>query len=186
MNLPATQNASAGMQDPLAQLRDIHLPSEISQWPLAAGWNILILLFITLTIATVFLTYRYWRASHYKREALKELNLIQQAFQNNSSDYLATAQALSNLLKRIALTLYPRSNIAPLHGNAWLTRLDEMSASHFFTEHEGQILGDTLFKKIPDIDDEQFPVYQSHLQASLDFSEQFIKQLKIKWVFRND
>lgn len=185
MNIPAIQNAS-GMQDPLEQLRDIHLPLEISQWPLAVGWNILILLFIALTITALFFIYRYWSESRYKREALNELALIQQAFQKNTSDYQSTAQALSNLLKRIALTLYPRSNIAPLHGKPWLTLLDQMSASHFFTEHEGQILGDTLFKKIPGANDEQFTVYQHRLQTSLDFTEHFIKQLKIKWVFKND
>ena len=40
--------------DPLAELRDIHLPPEIGWWPPAYGWWILITALLTLTIFAIF------------------------------------------------------------------------------------------------------------------------------------
>jgi len=189
MNLPSSQNPSGlnpAMQDPLAQLRDIHLPTDISQWPLAMGWNILILLIATLLITGAFLAFRYWGASRYKRETLKELQTIQLNYKNKTTDAQESARALSNLLKRFALSLYPRSKIAPLYGKQWLVFLDELSQSHFFSTQEGQILGDELFKKSLAENVEQTKKHQSQVEKTLEFSAQFIAQHNVKWGFGRD
>ncbi len=69
-------NSAALQQDPLAQLRDIHLPEAISWWPPAYGWWLLAIgLFIVLSIGS-FLLYRFWVKRHYRRLALKQLNTI--------------------------------------------------------------------------------------------------------------
>jgi hypothetical protein len=189
MNLPSSQNPQGlnqTMQDPLAQLRDIHLPEEISQWPLALGWNMLIVLLLALIICGCFFGYRYWRASRYKREALKKLHGIQNDYKNRTINAQETAQALSDLYRRIALSLYPREKIAPLHGIEWLEFLNNMSKSHFFTQQEGQVLSDALFKKITDPQDEQAKNLQTQVESSLEFGEQFIRSLKVKWGFKHD
>ena len=62
--------------DPLAQLRDIHLPPPISWWPLAPGWWILI---FAGTFASIWLTktlVQTYRSNLYRRQALKKLGLI--------------------------------------------------------------------------------------------------------------
>ena len=44
-------------QDPLAQLRDIHLPEAISVWPPAPGWWVLFIGIIALLATLAY----YWR-----------------------------------------------------------------------------------------------------------------------------
>ena len=60
-------------QDPLAQLRDIHLPDPVGFWPLAPGWWILgLLILILLGVALRFLIKRY-RNNRYRKQALSKL-----------------------------------------------------------------------------------------------------------------
>lgn len=48
--------------DPLAQLRDIHLPEPIGWWPLAIGWYILIAL--ALFLASIIAHWLYKKHRH--------------------------------------------------------------------------------------------------------------------------
>ena len=62
--------------DPLAELRDIHLPPEIGWWPPAYGWWILITALLTLTIFAIFFLVKQHRSNLYKRQALRELHAL--------------------------------------------------------------------------------------------------------------
>ena len=70
-----THNAS----NPLAELKDIHLPEAISFWPPAAGvwWLVAVAIF---TIALLALGYRWWRKKNaYRQAAQQELQQLQAA-----------------------------------------------------------------------------------------------------------
>lgn len=95
-------------------LKDIHLPAEISAWPPAPGWWLLAVLIIGLLVLAV----RWWkrRQRHPVTLALRELKIIENGDQCSNADQ---ALALSRLLRRTALSLYPREQVASLTGDAW-------------------------------------------------------------------
>lgn len=109
--------------DPLAQLRDIHLPDPVSIWPLALGWWALIVIIIFFAVAlTVWLVKRS-RQQRYRKTAEA---LIEQAWQQfeNDSDSSAYLTQLIYILRRTAITAYAKSGVQQLHGENWLRFLD--------------------------------------------------------------
>lgn len=108
----------------LAQLKDIHLPADVSWWPLAPGWYVLLVLMIVLVFfSAVF--YWHWRNQRLsKKQALKILSAYQEQYQNGQNPQLVCAQ-ISELLKRVALVYFPRHQVASLTGDAWVAFLDE-------------------------------------------------------------
>lgn len=91
----------------LNRLHDIILPSAVSWWPLAPGWYLLIFL---LLVVIAFFCYRFWKmrqANAYRRAALQELA--------NKND----ASSIAELLRRTALAVVPRSEIAEKTGSSW-------------------------------------------------------------------
>ena len=80
-------------QDPLAQLQPLREPELISWWPLAPGWWLLCgLLFLLLLSLTWWLLRRY-RANAYRRQALRQLDQLQESFRldGDSMNTLAAA-----------------------------------------------------------------------------------------------
>lgn len=110
-------------QDPLAQLRDIHLPQSVSWWPPAPGWWLLaLLLLVGLAIAARWLWLRYQRSA-YRRTGAAELEQLFASWQN-SADTSAFLQQLNALLKRIALYSFPGADVASMNGTRWTDFLD--------------------------------------------------------------
>ena len=103
-------------------LRDIHLPDPLSWWPPAPGWWGLLVLALLLAL----LSYLMWRFKQRRRVKQASRKGREQLF----SDYHSRADSqllvhkLSLLLRRIALSHYPRSEVAGLVGEAWLLFLD--------------------------------------------------------------
>ena len=107
--------------NPLEQLKDIHLPPDVSIWPLAWSWWVLI--FLTITLIS-WLIYRF-KKNAVKRMALKQLSAI-----NEDNPYFA-AQQINRLLKTLAIQCYGQS-CAPLSGEKWLIFLDEKMKKPLF------------------------------------------------------
>jgi hypothetical protein len=110
--------------DPLAQLRDIHLPEAIGIWPPAPGWWLL------LTFGIVLLAWLYCnlrarrRASAYRRNAKKLLTNYWLQLQAGG-DQKIYLENLLIVLRRTALSFAP--NAASLTGESWLVFLDNHS-----------------------------------------------------------
>jgi hypothetical protein len=122
----------------LAQLRDIHLPSPIGWWPLAPGWYVLALLvLITLATTAYFLT-RHYIKNRAKRQALKLLDTYREQYQQER--HQLSAARVSELLKRVALVYFPRSNVASLQGEAWITFLTDSSKGLDFEKVRAELL----------------------------------------------
>ena len=62
--------------DPLAQLRDIHLPADISWWALAPGWWALIIMLGLMVGWAISKAFKRYRANLYRRQALQRPLLI--------------------------------------------------------------------------------------------------------------
>lgn len=110
--------------DPLAQLKDIHLPTPIGWWPLAPGWYILLALVLFLTIVLAYAVYQRHRNALAKKQALLLLNSYQKQYEQEQNG-AQTSAYISELLRRVALVYYPREQVASLHGEEWLKFLNE-------------------------------------------------------------
>lgn len=144
--------ADAPMQDPLADLRDIHLPPNIEAWPPAPGWWILAAAIILLVIYACWYAYRTWQKSAYRREASRQLR---QLFETHQHDQQAFLLDYNTLLKRVALTTFPRDNVANLTGEAWVAFLDQTGKTREFTMGPGQVLIDGQYAPVTTVDIER-------------------------------
>ncbi len=99
-------------------------PPAIAWLPQTPGWSVVgvWLLVIFLIVLGKVLVHR--KRNAYRRAALQALQQIAQA-QNDSR---ACATAIAGLLKRTALAVYPREQVAPLFGDAWAQFLCETTS----------------------------------------------------------
>jgi hypothetical protein len=107
------------MRAPLDNLHDFYQPEPPSWRPQTIGW------YVVFTIAALLLLWLAvhlilrWRENRYRREALSELASVE-------------ATQLSVLLKRTALSAWPRKEVASLSGPAWLRFLDSSAKKPLF------------------------------------------------------
>lgn len=102
----------AGMAS-LDDLYDIVEPGPVSWWPLAPGWWILLFVGGSAALLLLVRWLKHRRKNAYRRAALAELGRAESA-----SDVAA-------ILRRTALSAYPRKCIASLHGQNWMDWLEE-------------------------------------------------------------
>lgn len=148
-------------QDPLTQLRDIHIPDPISWWPPAPGWWVLGLLIITLLIATTIYLCRYHAGRAYRRDAIRELKSLHIAWQQNKDDQYFVQQT-QLILRRTALSAFPREDIASLSGENWVAWLG-CSGVKGINSGDFSCLGNELYTSKPIGTDIQ-NLYQKALQ----------------------
>lgn len=136
--------------DPLAELKDIHLPPPISAWPPAPGWWVLAALFLLALIAGIALWLRHRRRTAYRRAALRALDQLHNDWQQQHND-MQTLHAINQLLKRTALAAYPRTEVAALGGDAWLDFLDRQLRQPTFADPQLRDFG-ALYRASVDLE----------------------------------
>ena len=117
----------------LQNLNDIVLPAAVSWWPPASGWYFL---FGLLLIALTWFGYRSlqrWSNNRYRRAALRELQSLAERI-HDAEGRDASLRQIPVLLKRTALSVYPRSQVASLAGKDWFDFLNSTVKSPAFTE----------------------------------------------------
>lgn len=143
------------LSDPLAQLKDIHLPAEIGLWPPAWGWWLLVLFIIGSTATILFLLRRHKSRNAYRATALKELdNLQRELNENQAADYL---QGLSIILRRTAITGCGKHFNPSINGQEWLEWLDSCchQTKQQFSQGIGTVLLHGRYQKSPEFDRSQ-------------------------------
>lgn len=131
-------------------LKDWHYPEAITWWPIAPGWWMLFCLAVFLLAAWFYLRWRRLRPS-VKKIARKELASLRTDPDLSASDRI---RKLSILIRRIALSVYPRSEAAKLTGVEWLRFLDQGLADRAFSEGAGKILIDAPYRKTAEFEQE--------------------------------
>ena len=126
--------------DPLAQLRDIHLPPPVSWWPPAPGWWGLALVLLALIGGLIW----WWRRRPKSNQAVgqsarAELARIEERFKQ-TGDAAQLAAELSILLRRVALSQDDPARVAALTGEAWLAYLDQTGGGEGFRHGPGRVL----------------------------------------------
>ena len=134
------------VDNPLVNLKDIHLPPPVSFWPPAPGWWILAVLLISSLFFGGVWFYRRHKKRKPKTEALRILKDLQILYQN-SKDEVVSLRNLSNLLRRTALTFYDNDEVASLQGSSWLEFLDETGKTKEFSQGAGKVLGNEIFQQ---------------------------------------
>jgi hypothetical protein len=123
----------------LNRLHDIILPAPAPWWPPAPGWYWVLGFLLVLLLVLVLRFFLHWQRNRYRREALKELAGYESAPQD-PKERSGAVTALAELLKRTALSAWPREEVASLTGTPWLEFLDQTAKMKFFSEDAGAVL----------------------------------------------
>ncbi|PSW21788.1 DUF4381 domain-containing protein [Photobacterium sanctipauli] len=100
---------------PLLPLADLHLPEAPGVWPLAWGWWAVIILGLVIAAFVLVRIRKANAANKARKEALNQLKQLKQAGSFNQ---------LNLLLRQVAMSYYPRQDVAGLTGTQWLAFLD--------------------------------------------------------------
>ncbi len=139
----------------LEKLHEILLPDPVSWMPQTVGWYAVLGLIVVLAGCWVYGRFRRIRKNRYRRFALAELEVIEQDLQQPEKRARALAE-IPVLVKRTALAAFPRSEVAGLSGEKWLTFLDKTLAGKGFTGNVGRLLPELAYapgpriSKVPD------------------------------------
>ncbi|MBL0710117.1 MAG: DUF4381 domain-containing protein [Colwellia sp.] len=140
----AASPASTGLA-----LKDIHLPEQISDFPIAYGWWILVTLLITMTALIIIKTIKVSKQNKVKKQALKHLNS-----KSNISDNDIIA-----LLKWAAMHYFSRVELAKLYGDS----LQQFFLSKLATKYQ---------QRFTDLSKEAFEnQYQAKITSSDNFQQ---------------
>lgn len=135
-------------------LRDIHLPEPISWWPLAPGWWLLLI----VVFFTVAAGYWWWRKTADSRQrrrveqfAGRELDRIEAAYLA-SRDQSQLLGSLSILVRRVAMSLNSRRQVAGLCGGEWTEWLKRSTPQHGLDEQTLEQLVEGPYRKDTTVD----------------------------------
>ncbi|MGQ9427404.1 DUF4381 domain-containing protein [Gilvimarinus sp. F26214L] len=110
-------------QDPLAQLRDIHVPEPLGWWPPAPGWWLLAILLLAGIALGLYLWQRRKRANAYRRVAHAAVENAWIRLQQDG-DTQAYAGEVNQVLRRAARVAFPGEPVNAMQGVDWLEFLD--------------------------------------------------------------
>ena len=132
--------------NPLENLRDIHLPGEVSAWPPAPGWWILALVILILVAFIIRYIWQRHQQKHILRISLNHLTKLTDNYQKHN-DPQKLVKSYSSLLRRIALARFSRQNVAGLTGDTWLNFLDNSAHKAIFNSDIGRLLLNAPYQK---------------------------------------
>lgn len=137
----------AATSDPasLSNLQDIVMPSAVSWWPLAPGWYAIGSLLLLLALWAALRGLRRYRRNAYRRQALRELHALGSAGAGSKAPARVLAD-IAELLRRAALSAYPRRQVVGLTGQAWLSFLDETGGGDAFSRDPGRLLVSAVYR----------------------------------------
>ena len=115
-------------QDPLAQLNDIIAPSAPNWFPPAPIYWVLLL----LVIVSVYGGYCFLKKLYLQRQLPQEQLRTLLKLEQENVDFIV----LNQLLKGCALSYFPRSDVASLHGEQWFDFLQKHSDFPIFNNKQ--------------------------------------------------
>lgn len=130
--MATAQAAAASAPDAAAravldQLHPLLLPAPPSWLPQTPAWGVLAVLVVLALAVLLWRGLRRWHANRHRRHALAELRRLRSELNAGTvppARRLQAARQLPELVRRLALAHAPRSEVAPLQGEAWSAWLD--------------------------------------------------------------
>ncbi len=129
----------------LSGLRDVILPATPSFWPPAVGWWLSALLLSGLAVAGIWLVRR-------KSKSRLRNAVAAQVDQISNQAPAEAVRELSVLMRKVALTAFPRSQVAALTQDDWLVFLDRSGRTDQFTQGIGKSLAEAPYAPQPQVD----------------------------------
>jgi len=149
----------------LQNLHDIVVPGPVAWWPPAPGWYVVLAFAAAVLLVFSWKGWRHWRRNRYRGEALRELARIRQG---GPAGDLRKAPVL---LKRAALSAWPRETVAGLVGSDWYRFLDASADTDRFRSGAGALLDRLAYAT--DVE----PALSEHEAAAvLDAAEVWLKR----------
>ena len=108
----------------LERLHDVVLPAPVPWWPLAPGWYVVGALFLIMVGMGAWRAWRRWRTQAYRRAALAELRDWEASRGGAETLTAKDVEQLAALLRRTALSVLPREQVAGLTDFAWIAVLN--------------------------------------------------------------
>jgi len=121
------------------RLHDLVAPPPTPWWPPAPGWYWVIGFAVAAAIVLALRAFIRWQHNRYRREALAELASYETALTDPAQRTVALA-SIAELLKRTALTAWPRAEVAALTGAPWLDFLVRTGGEAKFEPAAGELL----------------------------------------------
>ena len=122
----------------ISDLNDIHLPEQVSWWPMAIGWWFIVAISVLVIIATIYYC-RYWlNTGRFKKTALQELEAIIDTAEDDH-DYL---RLCSSIIRRLSITLDKDNRAVNAHGRQWQQLL-----STYMPESQATLLAVSRYQK---------------------------------------
>jgi hypothetical protein len=149
------------MNNPLAELKDIHVPTSLGWWPPAYGWWLLAFTLLGLIVLLGVLLVKRHQRNLARRQALETVLTI-------SGDTNHWPLELNSLLKRLVQTYQPNLAVQSLFGDPWL---------NFLTQALPTTKQATFKQKMQIF---QHALYQAQPASQLDFIE--YKILVTDWI----
>ena len=128
----------------LDRLHDIIVAPPVPWWPPASGWYWVLGLMVVMLLAALITGLIRWQHNRYRREALAELARHEMALQNAELRSPALL-SLAELLKRTAVTAFPREDVATLTGLKWFEFLDDTARGSRFRDALGATLENAIY-----------------------------------------
>ena len=117
-------------------------PLQIPFWPQTAGWKVLLLWFLIVSLMVCVRLTLNRQQNRYRRDALEELRTIAASVEDNTA-----AAAIAGLLKRTALAAFPRSQVASLYGQAWADFLIDTSGNDPLVQSKALELATAAYRR---------------------------------------
>lgn len=136
----------------LDRLHDIVAPAPAPLWPPAPAWFIILFLVLLLVLVALARALRSYQRNHYRREALAILD-AQSPLLADAARRREGVAAIGVVLKRAALSAWPREEVASLTGEAWLAFLDRSAGLQGFASGPGRLLEPALYQPAAPLDE---------------------------------
>ena len=131
--------------DPLQQLKPLHLPPDPSWWPPAIGWWFLLLVLVILSAWTIYSITKFFRARRPVRHGKRLLSDLYTSLKTGHISEEDFVHSSNQLIKRVLVPGLGKIKYSKLSGSQWLAELDSISGSNSFSQGAGKVLGNERF-----------------------------------------
>lgn len=118
-------------------LKELPLPDGPPWWPVAPGWYVVAALILLLLIWALLRWRRSYSRNQYRRDAIARLAKL-----STTNEDLAHIPVI---LKKTALSAFPRSDVAGLRGQPWIDWLNESGRKDRFTDDDARLFDQLLY-----------------------------------------
>jgi len=132
-------------QNPLANLKDIHLPGVPEFWPPAFGWWLLFALTLLCLAWFLIRLSRFLKIHKKRKQLLQHLEKINHEHSIEENHLFLSSASI--LLRRIAIMNYPRDLVADLVGEQWTEFLDQSGNTDQFSKGAGAIIANGPYEE---------------------------------------